>query len=205
MKRLVVVTLSAVLPLGTPVKADPVWDPTEIARLSQQAAQLASNLATTVQTLQTFDKLVVQIGTMGARTSFSSTAPTMLANYSSLQSAGMPAAADAITLLSAGVSSATSQQQTRQIWRGACQKVAAEGMAVSQVARQDAGSAVSRSKTLSDAASATQDLRGDLQANSAAGLAVMQELGSVQAVLALLLEQQSLARLSSIATSGAGS
>jgi len=205
MNRLVLATLSAAFLLGGRAKADPVWDPTEIARLSQQAAQLAANLATTVQTLQTFDKLVVQIGTMGARTSFSSTAPTLLANYSNLQSVGMPAATDAIGLLSAGSSSATLLQQNRQTWRGAYQKVASEGMAVSQVANQDAGSAVSRSKTLSGAASSTLDLRGDLQVNSAVGLAVMQELGSVQAALALLLEQQSLARLSSIATSGVGS
>jgi len=205
MKRLVVLMLSALLLLEAPAKADPVWDPTEIARLSQQAAQLATNIATTVQTLQSFEKLVVQVGAMGARTSFSSSAPALLASYSSLQSAGMPAASDAIGLLSAAVSSATLQQQNRQTWQGAYQRVAAEGMAVSQMANQDAGSAVNRSKTLSDAASSAQDLRGDLQANSAVGLAVMQELGSVQAVLALLLEQKSLARLSFIATSGAGS
>jgi hypothetical protein len=117
----------------------------------------------------------------------------------------MPAATDASVLISAISPSATGLQQTRQIWQGAYQRVAAEGLAVSQVANQDAGSAASRSKILADAASGAQDLRSDLHANSAVGLAVLQELGSVEAVLALLLEQQSLARLTAIANNGAGS
>jgi len=204
MKTLICAALAA-LSAGQPALADPVWDPTEIARMSQQAAQLATNLSTTIDTLRTFDKLSTQIGAMGPLISFASTAPTALKSYAALQSVGMPMATDASALISAISRSATGLQQTRQLWQGAYQRVAAEGLAVSQVANQDAGSAVSRSKILADAASGAQDLRSDLHANSAAGLAVLQELGSVEAVLALLLEQQSLARLTSIANSGAGS
>lgn len=204
MKVVICMVLAAFL-TAAPALADPVWDPTEIARLSQQAAQLATNLSTTIDTLRTFDKLATQIGAVGPRP-FTSTAPTALASYAVLPSAGLPVATDASGLLSANNSpSATRLQQTRQIWQGAYQRVAGEGLAVSQVANQDAGSAMSRSKTLAGAASTAQDLRGDLQVNSAVGLAVLQELGAVQAVLALLLEQQSLARLTSIANSGAGS
>lgn len=204
MKALICVAL-AVLLAGEPAMADPVWDPTEIVRLSQQAAQLATNLSATIDTLRTFDKLATQIGTSGPRTSFASTAPTALASYATLPSVGMPVATDASALLLGNFASATGMRQTRQIWQGAHQRVAAEGLAVSQVANQDAGGAISRSKTLANMASGAQDLRGDLQANSAVGLAVLQELGAVQAVLALLLEQQSLSRLTSIANNGAGS
>ena len=204
MRTLICAILAAFL-AAAPALADPVWDPTEIARLSQQAAQLATNLSTTIDALRTFDKLATQIGAVGSRTSFNSGAPTALASYAALASAGMPVATDTSGLLSASSPSATRVQQNRQIWQGAFQRVVGEGLAVSQVANQDAGSAMSRSKTLATVVSSAQDLRGDLQANSAVGLAVLQELGAVQAVLALLLEQQSLARLSSIANSGAGS
>jgi hypothetical protein len=204
MRSLIGAALAALLAAKS-AAADPVWDPTEIARLSQQAAQLATNLSTTIDTLRTFDKLAIQIGAMGGRTWFTSTAPTALANYATLPSMDAPVASDAFSLLSPGSPSATQLRQNRQIWLGAYQRAAAEGLAVSQVANQDAGSAISRSKTLADATSGAQDLRSDIQANSAVGLAVLQELGAVQAVLALLLEQQSLARLTSIANNGAGS
>lgn len=183
--------------------ADPIWDPTEIARLSQQTALLATNLAATIDTLRTFDKLAAQVGAIGARTQFNSTAPTVLAHYTALQSDGMPAGADATSLVSTTTPTATDQQRSRQVWQAAYQKVAAEGLAVSQVANQDSGAAVTRAKTLAATASSAQDLRGDLQANSAVGLALLSELGSVEAVLALLLEQQSLARLTSAANGGA--
>lgn len=182
--------------------ADPVWDPTEIARLSQQTAQLATNLSAAIDTLRTFDKLATQVGTMGARASFNSTAPAVLARYTALRSDGMPAGADAASLLSTTPLTATLRQQNRRTWQAACQKVAAEGLAVSQVANQDSGAAANRSKVLAAGASSAQDLRGDLQANSAVGLALLSELGSVEAVLALLLEQQSLARLTSITNGG---
>lgn len=204
MKALICLILAALL-AGERAVADPVWDPTEIARLSQQAAQLATNLSATIDTLRTFDKLATQIGNSGPRTLFVSSAPTALASYANFSSAGVPTATDASALLSAKSPSATGLQRTRQIWQGAYERVAAEGLAVSQVANRDAGAAISRSKVLADGASGAQDLRSDLQANSAVGLAVLQELGAVQAVLAMLLEQQSLARLTSLVNNGAGS
>lgn len=191
------------LPLSSAV-ADPVWDPTEIARLSQQAGQLASNLSAIIENLRTFDKLATQIGGVGARSAFSSSAPAALARYSALTAGGGPNASDATTLISPGLSTSTQIVQRRQIWQAAFQQTAAEGEALSQVASQDAGGAVSRSKALAGLASNAQDLRGDLQANSAVGLAVLSELGAVESVLALLLEQQSLVRLTAVANNGAG-
>jgi len=192
--------------LSGPAFADPIWDPTEIARLSQQAAQLSTNLTATIDTLRTVDKLATQIGATGARSSFSSAAPGALARYSALSpDGGGPAASDAAALLSAPPSSTTQKTQNRAIWLAASQKAATEGLALSQIANQDAGTSVSRTKSLATLASGTQDLRGDVQANSAVGLAVLSELGAVEAVLALLLEQQSLTRLNAVATKGAGS
>lgn len=204
MKALICSVLAALL-AGEQAVADPVWDPTEIARLSQQAAQLATNLSATIDTLRTFDKLASQIGNAGPRILIASSAPTALASYTTFPSAGMPMATDAWALLSAKSLNATGLQQTRQIWQGAYERVAAEGLAVSQVANRDAGAAIGRSKILADAASGAQDLRSDLQANSMVGLAVLQELGAMQAALTMLLEQQSLARLTFLANNGAGS
>ena len=185
--------------------ADPVWDPTEIARLSQQAAQMATNLSVTIDTLRTADKLLIQIGATGARPSFSSPVPATLARYSVMSAGNAPPASDATALMSSGSLNLTQLNQRRAKWQTASQTVAAEGLALSQVANQDAGESMSRSKALASLASGTQDLRGDMQANSAVGLAVLSELGAVEAVLALLLEQQSLMRLTTVANNGAGS
>jgi len=197
--------LLAVALLSGPAMADPVWDPTEIARLSQQAAQMATNLSVTIDTLRTADKLIVQIGATGARSSFSSPAPAILARYSALSAGNVPPAADASALMSSGSLSLTQLSQRRLAWQAASQTVAAEGLALSQVANRDAAESMNRSKALASLASGTQDLRGDMQANSAVGLAVLSELGSIEAVLVLLLEQQSLKRLTTVANNGAGS
>ena len=177
--------------------ADPVWDPTESARLSEQAAQLGTNLSALIDNLQAFDKLAAEVGAGGARPLIafqpSSTSPGTL----SLQSSSVPSAGDAVARISNTPLTATVQQNGWQIWNTASQKVAVEGLSLAQVANQDTTSAKIRSQALGALAAGTQDLRGDVEANSAVCLAVLTELGSVQAVLALLLEQQSLARLSS--------
>jgi hypothetical protein len=110
----------------------------------------------------------------------------------------VPSANDALALISNTAKTVTQIQTSSQIWNGAYQKVAAEGFSLAEVANQDLASAKTRSESLGTAASSSQDLRGDVQANSAVCLAVLSELGSVQAILALLLEQQSLARLTAI-------
>ena len=188
-----------------PALADPVWDPTEIARLSQQAAQLATNLSATIDTLRAFDTLAAQVGSPGARGSSSPSAPAVFARSSTLTAADGPTASDATSLTSGQALTATQLGQRRRIWQVAFQQAAVDGMALSQVVNQDTGGAVSRSKALADLASGAQDLRGDIQADSAVGLAVLSEVGAVESVLALLLEQQSLVRLKALANNGAGS
>jgi hypothetical protein len=177
--------------------ADPVWDPTEIARLSEQAAQLGTNLSTLIDNLQTFDKLATEVGATGTRplTAFQPSS-TLLAKIN-LQSSSMPASSDALALISITPTTESQTQSSWKIWSSAYQTVAIEGLSLAHVANQDLSSAKTRSQALGIAASNAQDLRGDVQANSAVCLAVLAELGSVQAVLALLLEQQSLARLTS--------
>ena len=198
-------SLLALVLLSGPARADPVWDPTEIARLSQQAAQMANNLSVTIDTLRAADKLIVQIGATGVRSSFRSPAPAALGRYSALSAGSVPSASDAAALMSGVSLSLTQLSQRRVAWQTASQTAAIEGLALSQVANQDAGESSSRSKALASLASGAQDLRSDLQANSAVGLAVLSELGAVEAVLALLLEQQSLMRLTTVANNGAGS
>lgn len=177
--------------------ADPVWDPTEIARLSEQTAQLGTNLSALVDNLQALDKLATEIGAMGARPLNVVQPASSLVGKLSLQSSSMPSAGDAFMLISSAPATVTTQQNNRQTWIAAYQKVAVEGLSLAQVANQDLASANVRSQTLGAAAVGAQDLRGDVQANSATCLAVLTELGTVHALLALLLEQQSLGRLSS--------
>ena len=178
--------------------ADPVWDPTEIARLSEQAAQLGTNLSSLIDNLQTFDKLATEVGAMGARPLSAFQPSSTLVGKVDLQSSSMPSSSDALALIANPPATAGQIQSSRQSWRGAYQKVATEGLSLAEVANQDLSAAKARSLALGTAVSKAQDLRGDVQANSAVCLAVLTELGSVHAVLALLLEQQSLARLASI-------
>lgn len=178
--------------------ADPVWDPTEIARLSEQAAQLGTNLSALIDNLQTFDKLATEVGAMGARPLNAFQLSSTAIGKVDLQSSSMPTGSDALALISNKAAIASQSQSSRQIWNAAYQKIALEGLSLAQVANQDLSSVKTRSQALGAAASNAPDLRGDVQANSAVCLAVLAELGSVQAVLSLLLEQQSLARLASI-------
>lgn len=178
--------------------AQPVWDPTEIARLSEQAAQLGINLAALIDNLQAFDKLAAEVGALGTRpASVLQPSSTMVGRLNLPSSSSMPSGNDALALTPATTMTASQLQSSRQVWGSAYQSVTAEGFSLAEVANQDLASANARSKSMGEAAGAAQDLRDDVQANSAVCLAVLTELGSVQAVLSLLLEQQSLARLSS--------
>lgn len=178
--------------------AQPVWDPTEIARLSQQAAQLGVNLTALINNLQAFDKLASEIGASGARPMSALQPSSTMVGKLNLQSSPMPSGNDAFALISNSTMTATQSRTNNQVWNGAYQTVVADGFSLAEVANQDLGTAKARSETLGAGVKAAQDLRGDVQANSTVCLAVLTELESVQAVLALLLEQQSLARLSSV-------
>jgi hypothetical protein len=181
--------------------ADPIWDPTEIARLSEQAAQLATILSTTIETLQGYDRLAGEIGASGVR-SFNSSAPDAMRSYSALVSSGMPTSNDVQALLSSSAMSATQLQQARQLWLSAYQKVGGEGLAISLTVSKDAGAAQVRAQSLAAMAGTSQDLRSDIQSNSAVCLAVLSELGAIEAALTLLLEQQSSSRLLKMTVNG---
>lgn len=181
-----------------PVFAQPVWDPTEIARLSEQAVQIGTSLVAVNNNLQAFDKLALEVGALGARPMRVLQPSATMVGKLNLQSALMPSGSDAQALISNTTMTASQMQSSRQIWVGTYQSVAAEGFSLAEVANRDLASAKTRSGALGTAAESARDLRGDVQANSAVCLAVLTELGSIQALLTLLLEQQSLARLSSI-------
>jgi hypothetical protein len=178
--------------------ADPVWDPTEIARLSEQAAQLGNNLSALIENLQTFDKLAADVGAGGARPLTSFPAGSSMLGKIDPQSGSMSSSRDALGAISITLPSARRMQSNPQAWSGAYQRVAAEGLSLAQVANQDLAAAKTRSQAMGVGATNARDLRGDVQANSTVCVAVLAELGSVHAVAALLLEQQSLSRLASI-------
>ena len=174
--------------------ADPVWDPAEIARLSTQAAQLAGNLAGTIDVLRSYGRMANEIGGAGAR-AFSSPASSAMLGYAPSVPPGAPTSGDAQAALAGDALAISQVQQQRQFWLAARQTIDAEGLAASLAVTEDAGSAPVRTRTLAAAANAAQDLRSDVQANSAACLAVLSELGAIQSVLALLLEQRASARI----------
>lgn len=193
--------LLAAIVLGTRMAtADPVWDPTEITRLSNQAAQLATSLSTTIETLQSYDRLAKGIGADGAR-AFTSPVSDSMRRYPGLASTDMPTSGDLQALLDTSAS-ATQLQRTRKIWNDAIQKMASEGLSFSLVAGQDAGAAAARSRSMAAQAGAAQDLRADIQSNSAVCLSVLSELDAITAALAILLEQQASARLMKMTGNG---
>ena len=133
--------------------AQPVWDPTEIARLSEQAAQLGASIVALNNNLQAFDKLASGIGALGARPMSALQPSATLVGKLNLQSVSMPSGSDAQALISNSTTTVSQTQSGRQIWNSAYQSVAAEGFSLAEVANQDLASAKTRSGTLGAAAS----------------------------------------------------
>jgi ATP-dependent helicase/DNAse subunit B len=92
-------------------------------------------------------------------------------------------------------SNASSLTLARQARSLLASESATNAYAMALTARQQVSSMATTSQTLADNAKNSQDLRGDIAANTAVMLAMHDELAQVQALLAAILEVQSTAHL----------
>ena len=166
MSKCIAVAL-ACLCLCAPARSqDLVWDPTEIARLSQQAARISIAFSSLVELGQQFSSLSSALGAAGPRTALASVAMS-----------GLSALADpALAAPRNGGSPAI------------------DGLSVVFLANKDLSMAGDRARLLSGQAAASIDLRGDVQANSAIGLAILAEAISIESLLALRLQSHAMPR-----------
>ena len=143
---------------------DVVWDPSEIARMAEQAAQLSLAFSTTIEMGLQTAKLAQSVGVSGPRG-----APS-LPGFASLS-----------------LSPAAPSQSPRQ----SAVNAAIDGYALAMRTNQDLTLASHRAEQLTAQAAAAADARADVQANSAVCLAILAELTSIQGLLALSLQQRS--------------
>lgn len=160
--------LSAGLWTAAPRAQDLVWDPFEIAKITEEAAQMSEAILATVELLNQTNALVSTVGRSGA--------------LSSLDFTRFDASGSLAGLVppppSPGAQPATGLR-----------KAAAEnGYALALHIRQNLAAAPLNGQVLASSAAASADLRGDLTADSAAALTGLDQLIGLRALLATLLE-----------------
>lgn len=176
--------------------ADNVWDPGEIARLSEEAAQIALQYSALIDVQQSMDGLAAGLGAAGARGSGAISGMEILASLQSLApAAAVPDQASLLTRLPSFNQSASQRTDNRLYWSRAVESAAVDGVAVSAVLRQSLTVAIAQVQSLQSQAGSASDLRGDWVANSMICLTVFADLASLEAALALSLQQQSTAIL----------
>lgn len=172
---------------------EPVWDPTEIARIGEQAAQISLAFSAATDLQQQFNALLGAFGAAGTRGSPPSAATMSLSALTTLPKAvASLSAADLTAGLSAQSPNSGQIQQGRLLRQQAALSSAVDGLSLVQVVNQDLSQAASRAQTLSSQAAVAPDARADVQANSAVSLAVLAELTAIEALLALSLQGQSI-------------
>jgi len=160
-KRGAVFCLFVMLISGRCRAQDVIWDPTEIARMAEQAAQLSLAFSTTIEMGLQMTRLANGLGAAGPRG-----APS-LTGFASLSLPPLP-------------QSGSARQQA-----------AVAGFALALQTHQDLTLASGRAQQLAAQANSAGDARADMQANSAVCLAILAELMSIQSLLASSLQQAS--------------
>lgn len=201
---------------GTPANAQQaVWDPEEIARLAEKSARMAEAMSRAVELLNNINDLSRTIGRFGALSNLDFTRFDTLAglkgagpeigslasNIGASQHAKITSFSEAstfvhqLTSIPSGSSQVTGTGQVRQAFDALYRKALEDGYAFSTHARESASVAPQRAALLVAQASATADLRGDVGANTAVTMAVLDQLGSLKATLGSILEIQAVQRL----------
>lgn len=194
----------------------PVWDPEEIARLSETSAQMAEALSRAVELLNNIDQLSRTIGRFGPLSNLDfarfdtldglkGAGPQisgLAANIGAFRQVKISSFDDAsvfvkkVLAVPPGSSSATTGGgQVRQALDVLYRKAAEDGYALSTQTRETLSIAPERAKILVAESAASVDLRGDVGANTAAAMAVFDQMGGLKAILAAILEIQSIRRL----------
>lgn len=197
-----------------------VWDPEEIARLAQKSAQMAEALSRTVELLGEVNDLSRTMGRFGSLSSLD------FSRFDLVE--GMKGAGPEIGGVAATIAGAkpihsfedasafvkqlttppkdgdktTKAHQILQALDGLSRKASEDGFALATHVRQALSLAPERAKQLTAEARTAGSLREDVTANSAAGLAVLEQLEQMKATLALVLEIQSIRRLATKQSAG---
>lgn len=184
------------LPCFAACAADIVWDPTEIARLAEQAAQISLQYSALIDLQQTLGGLSTGLGPMGARGSDGAMGMAALASLRALAPPlPLPDQAALASRLPSTGRSAAQQNDNQVFWQQAARNAAADGIALSSVLRQGLASAMPQVQRVLSQAGSAPDLRGDVAANSAICLLVFADLAAVEAALAVSLQEQTAATL----------
>lgn len=194
---------------------DAAWDPEEIARLSERSAKTASALSYAMELLAKVDDLSRRIGRFGTLSKLDFTrlgvvdglrgAGPEIANptiASAASGAGKIASfQDASAFVAkvatpaAGIPATSAAAQVRQRLAALHRRALEDGYALAMHTRESLSMAPSRAQLLVTQASSATDLRADLAADTAASMAVLEQLTSLKAMLASLLEIEATRKL----------
>lgn len=151
-----------------PQAPEVVWDPFEIARISEQAAKMSEVVLATIDLLNEMNAMAATVGRFGALSKLDFARFDGAAALSGL----VPKPGGSASLPVAAVRMAAAE----------------DGYALALHRRQSLTGAPTQSRTLAAAAAAATDLRGDLAADSATALAGLDQLIGLEATLAALLQ-----------------
>ncbi len=207
-----------IFPFCGPAKAQQaVWDPEEIARLAEKSARMAEAMSRAVELLNNVNDLSRTIGRLGTLSNLDFSRFDTLAglkgagpefgglasNIGALQHAKITSFNEAsafvrqLTTIPPDAGRTTGAGQVRQALDALYRKALEDGYALSTHARESVSVAPQRAALLVAQASTTADLRGDVGANTAVTMAVLDQLGSLKASLASILEIQATQHLAS--------
>lgn len=199
-----------------PVQAQvTVWDSEEIARLAEKSARMAEALSRAVELLNNINDLSRTIGRFGALPNLDFTyfegggglkglgseVSGLASNIAVLQHVEIASFSDAaafvnkLTTMPSNGNQATSAGQIRQALDALNRLALEDGYALATHTRENLSVAPQQAASLVAQASAAADLRGDVGANTAAAMAVLDQLVGIKAALASILEVQATQRL----------
>jgi hypothetical protein len=207
--------LAALLPFDVARAQVAVWDPEEIARLAEKSARMAEATSHAVELVNNINELSRTIGRSGSLQNVDFTHFSVLdelnnigpnfgaipSNIPALQNVQIISFNDAsafvkkLTMMPSGGSSVSDSGQIRQASDFLYRKALEDGYALSMQTRVSLSVEPQRALSLVAQASATADLRGDIGANTASAIAVLDQLGGIKAMLASFLEIQTARRI----------
>jgi hypothetical protein len=190
--------------IGPVALADPVWDPTEIAGMVNQAAQTAVNLSIATEVQLSLTRLSAALGDAGIRNNLVDIPTSQISAL-----AGLAASAPARGVLDSlwtpiPGQSATQNRQIEARHLQMARVAAVDGLALAQMTNQTLADLPQRADHLVGAAAQAQDLRADIAADSAVALSLLAETATAEALLALLLQCRSIQYLPSAGTLSGG-
>jgi hypothetical protein len=205
--RLASMLVAGVLAASQPALAgQPVWDPEEIADLAQEAARMAEALSRATELLNDLNALtrtVGRFGTLSVPTPWRFDIVDALAGgFPDREGAGSGGGGQTVRSPNAAALGGTTRTTAAGAAKAAIDRLRRaaleDGYALAGHTRDMLGLSMDRARLLSQAASSAFDLRGDMAANTRVSLAVYEQLSSIHALFAAILEIRSLQRLATM-------